>query len=254
MIDILLSAIADKGPENEIMRSLAVVVDVTKRLKAEKALVEAKDEAEAANLAKSEFMARMSHEIRTPMNAILGMGEVLSETSLTDEQKDYLESLNASGELLLGIINDILDFSKIESEQIQLEEIPFNLPDLVEDAARIMAVKAHGKGLELACHFEQDLHPGYLGDPTRLKQILINLVGNAIKFTHQGEIVIQVEKARDESDPNMLLLQIKDTGISAYRPTRWTPFSTVSPRPILPPPGNTAAQVWDCPSAGVWSI
>jgi PAS domain S-box-containing protein len=174
---------------------LAVVENITDIKNNERMLREAKDVAESASRAKSQFLANMSHEIRTPMNGVLGMTELLLGTTLSDKQRRFADAVYRSGENLLGIINDILDFSKIEAGKLELESVDFDLPTLVEDVFELLAPRAHDKRLELAHHVAHDVPRVVRGDPTRLRQVLTNLVGNAIKFTEHGEVVVEVRLA-----------------------------------------------------------
>jgi signal transduction histidine kinase/CheY-like chemotaxis protein len=187
--------------------------DINKREKLEKELIITQKKAEDAAIIKEQFMANMSHEIRTPLNAIIGFNHRLNKTKLDDEQREYANAVQSSGENLLAIVNDILDFSKIEAGMVRIEEIRFNLSGLLQSVITMFFVQAKEKRVQLNLHITNEVPQLIIGDPTRLTQILINLIGNALKFTHEGEVNVMVNAAIIDEQNSTITFQVKDTGI-----------------------------------------
>jgi signal transduction histidine kinase/CheY-like chemotaxis protein len=211
--DQALQKSRDELEARVLARTADLQQEVHERRQAEEEMRRAKDAAEVASRAKSEFLANMSHEIRTPLNGVIGMTELALDTELTREQQEYLETVDLSANTLLTVINDILDFSKIEAGKVELEAIDFNLWDCLEETLKTLALRADEKGLELLCDIATDVPEWVSGDVTRLRQVVLNLVGNAIKFTHQGEIALQVKSESTAEDIRTLQITVADTGI-----------------------------------------
>ncbi len=225
---VLVTCTPVRDEHGQTVGLIGVSLDLTDRKRFEAELGAARDVALAASQAKSEFLANMSHEIRTPMNAILGMADLLAETPLTEEQQEYVGIFRRAGDTLLSLIDDILDLSKVEAGQLTLEATEFAIRELVEDTVEVLAARAHAKGLELTCEIAPDVPPRVVGDPQRLRQVLLNLLGNAVKFTARGEVNLRLERQglapntpEDQGPPAETLLAapvalrfvVRDTGI-----------------------------------------
>jgi PAS domain S-box-containing protein len=230
VVDLLTTKVPLRNEAGQIIGIVGVSRDITARVKSEAEVTKAREAAEAANRAKSEFVANMSHEIRSPMNGVIGMTDLLLDTNLDATQRDYAETIRDSGASLLTVINDILDFSKVEAGKLDLEELDVDLRDTFEDVARLLSLQAHAKGLEVTAQIDPTL-PGLVkGDAGRIRQILVNLAGNAIKFTSRGEVSLEIRVLETSALGTRVRCEVRDTGIG-IPPDRlqflFTPFMQV---------------------------
>jgi PAS domain S-box-containing protein len=229
-LTLLTTKVPLRDEQGRVIGILGIGRDITARVKVEAEVRAAREAAEAANRAKSDFLANMSHEIRTPMNGVLGMADLLIQTRLDPEQQDFAETIRQSGRSLLTVINDILDFSKIEAGKLELESVEMDLRGTVQDVARLLTLQASAKSLKLTVSFDSTIPTAVRGDPHRLRQILLNLGGNAVKFTSLGEVSISVLRVPGESAEPVVRFEVRDSGIGIPRDRRsalFQPFSQV---------------------------
>jgi two-component system sensor histidine kinase/response regulator len=210
---LLTTKVPLRNAQGQVVGIMGVGRNITQRVHAEEELKAAREAAETANKAKSEFLANMSHEIRTPMNGVIGMSELLLDAELGGVEREYAETIRDCGRALLTVINDILDFSKIEAGKLELERIDMDLRDALRDVARVLAIQAHAKGLELTMNIDPRVPDMVRGDPGRLRQVLLNLGGNAVKFTQSGEISLEIQLVKTDESGTLVRCEVRDTGM-----------------------------------------
>ncbi|MFN2392314.1 MAG: PAS domain S-box protein [Pyrinomonadaceae bacterium] len=237
LVNVSVSVSPLISTKSKIIGCVTIARDITQRKQMEAELRSAHDEALESVRLKSEFLANMSHEIRTPMNGVIGMTEILLETSLSPEQKDYVETIRSSGENLVSIINNILDFSKIEAGKVELEEIDLNLRNVIEETVEPIVSQAQKKGVEIAHFIYRDVPTDLIGDPQKLRQVLTNLLGNAIKFTERGEVILRISKEYELNEKVRIRFAVTDTGIGINEEARKRLF-----QPFMQADGSVTRQ------------
>ena len=244
---------AMRNEADETIGFIKISRDMTKEQRAQESLIEARNDAEAANIAKTEFLANMSHEIRTPMNAIIGLSHILAMSQpLTPKQKEFVKTLQMSADSLLAHINDLLDISKIEARGVELESIPFSITEMVQEVVGMMAMRACDKGLTFTGKGYCVQNRIFLGDPTRLRQIVLNLCSNAVKFTEQGGVHYPSPVRRPSWRAWSWCVFPYAIRASGLRRKSWIRFSINSCRRIVPSIANMAAPVWGWPLPKRW--